>query len=113
MEMEIGPGPQPDQIVVRVKGDLDLYHAPQFGRAMQEKIAQGARRIILNLSALNYLDSSGTGALIRTLQMVGPVKGALLVTGLGGTPLKVLEMCNVIHLLKVFESEEKALAFGS
>lgn len=111
METEVRPGLHPDQLVIQVKGELDLYNSPQFSRLVSEKVGRGARRLVLSLGGLTYLDSSGTGALIRALQMVAPFGGALLVVGLTGSPRKVLEMCNIISLLRIFPDEAAALAW--
>lgn len=111
MDIDFQAGPATDQLILRLKGDLDLYHSPQFGKLLQEKVQQGIRRFVLNLSELHYLDSSGTGVLIRALQLVKPVRGGVLVVGLSGTPKKVLEMSNIISLLRQFETEAAALAW--
>ena len=65
--------------------------------------------MVLDFTEVRYLDSSGVGALIRLLQKAKSIGGEIRVANLGGMPRKVLEMSNVIRLLKVFPDIDSAL----
>jgi anti-sigma B factor antagonist len=109
MDITFHPGNRPDQLVVAPSGDLDLYASVAFANAVMAKLNAGSRRIVLDFSRVRYLDSSGVGAVIRLLQMARTLGGELRAAGLTGTPRKVLEMSNIISLLKVSPSVEHAL----
>jgi anti-sigma B factor antagonist len=84
---------------VALKGDCDLYAAPSFAIAMRDRIAKGSKRLRFDLSEIEYLDSSGVGAIIRILQE-GRLRGIeLRFRGVKGTPRKVLRMSNILPLL--------------
>lgn len=109
MELHFRPGLRDDQLVAVVVGDLDLYASVGFANALMAKLGSGTRRLLLDLHDLRYLDSSGVGALIRLLQKCRAEGGELRVVNLSGTPKKVLEMSNIISLLKQSPSVEAAL----
>lgn len=109
MEITFRPGHQPNQIVVIPQGDLDLYASVAFCKAVLEKLEGGAIRMVLDLGEVRYLDSSGVGALIRLLQKARSLGGEIRVSRLTGTPKKVLEMSNIIALLKVSPDTDTAL----
>ena len=85
---------------VKMKGDCDLYAAPSFASAMLERIAAGARRLRLDLSGVDYLDSTGVGALIRILQAARRSGCELRFRGIAGSPRKVLRMSNILVLMR-------------
>ena len=85
---------------VFLKGDCDLYNAPRFKTAMLEWIGDGDRRILIDMSGLRYIDSSGVGAIICILQAVKRVGGEVRFRGLGGSPRRVLERTNILPLMK-------------
>ncbi len=52
--------------VVRVRGELDWHTHPRLESALASFLgASGPRRLVLDLSAVSYLDSSGLAALVR------------------------------------------------
>ena len=109
MEITFRPGTKPDQIVVVPTGDLDLYASVSFCNTVVAKLESGTPRMVLDLGQIRYLDSSGVGALIRLLQKARSLGGEIRVARLSGTPKKVLEMSNIITLLKVAPDVETAL----
>ena len=109
MEITFLPGHRSDQIVVVPHGDLDLYASVAFCKSVLDKLESGATRMVLDLGEVRYLDSSGVGALIRLLQKARSLGGEVRVARLAGTPKKVLEMSNIISLLKVSPDVATAL----
>jgi anti-sigma B factor antagonist len=85
---------------VTVEGECDLYAAPAFAKAVLDGISDGWRAICLECTGLTYLDSTGVGALIRILQALARAGGTMTCTGLHGAPRKVLEMSNILPLLR-------------
>ena len=88
IEFESGPPP-----TVTVEGELDINTAPHFGLVARSAIISGADRIVLDLSAVSFLDSSALRSLIGLAGLVGTkesigvvgshaVERALAVTGL-------------------------------
>jgi anti-sigma B factor antagonist len=84
---------------VALKGDCDLYAAPSFSKAMRDRIAGGAKRLRFDLSGVDYLDSTGVGALIRILQEARRSGTELKFSGIKGSPRKVLRMANILPLM--------------
>lgn len=109
MEISYRPGNRPDQIVVTPTGDLDLYASVAFCNAVITRLETGTPRMVIDLGGIRYLDSSGVGALIRLLQKARSLGGEIRVAQLSGTPKKVLEMSNIITLLKASPDVESAL----
>ncbi len=85
---------------VIISGDCDLYAAPAFAKAMQSRIAAGARKLRMDFTEVNYLDSTGVGAIIRILQDSRRTGCELRFRGVGGSPRKVLRMSNILALME-------------
>lgn len=79
--------------VISVTGELDLSSAAQFTRAVDEALsAPPAVRLILDLSALTWWDSSGLAALIIAQHQVSDRPGArMMIAGLPGHLLQRLQ----------------------
>jgi anti-sigma B factor antagonist len=100
MDWEVRKETEADRDRIIVKGDLDLYCGKEFARAMLALIQNGSHRILMDLSELSYLDSTGVGALIRIMQAMKQEKGEIWFTGISGMSRRVLSMVNVLGMMK-------------
>lgn len=95
---------------IRVEADLDLYCAARFAGDALRRVESGCKAMLVDLGGVEYLDSSGVGAIIRLLQRMAKTRGRIAFCGVKGTPRKVLEMCNVISIMRAFDDEAQAAA---
>ena len=84
-----------DAMIYRLRGSLDLATAPSLRAALIEAANEGKHDIIVDLSQLEFLDSTGLGAIIgahrralenggrvRLIVNEGPISRLLTITGL-------------------------------
>lgn len=57
-----------EQTVIRVAGDVDLYTSPDLRKAVLKAIPKAAGRVAIDLSGVNYIDSSGVATLVEGLR---------------------------------------------
>jgi anti-anti-sigma factor len=105
------------QISIRKSGDVTILDL--LGRStasdllsshLQTLVANGARKLVLNLADLTLLDSAGVSAIMRTCLSLRSQGGDLKLLCPRG---HVLDMFSVIHLLEIlssFEDETQALS---
>jgi anti-sigma B factor antagonist len=53
-----------DAIHVLLTGEIDLQAVPAVSRSIQRALSGSARRVVINLDAVTFLDSSGLGAIV-------------------------------------------------
>jgi len=95
--------------LVDVSGRLTSFEIGTLRDAISRLVKQGHKDIVLNLSGLQYLDSSGIGELARVYVSVVKQSGQMKVVGLSS---KVEEILKITHLYQVFPDfpdEEAAL----
>jgi anti-anti-sigma factor len=85
---------------VHLRGDCDLYSAPGFKASILKRMDEGLRRILIDMSLIDYLDSSGVGAIVCILQAAKRVGGDIRFRGLVGSPRRVLERTNILPIMK-------------
>jgi anti-anti-sigma factor len=86
--------------VVRVAGELDLHTSPQLRDHVLAMLGPTPSRLALDLSAVDFMDSSSLGMLITCLKRVREGDGEMVLVGVSGSPMKVLTLTG---LDKVFE----------
>jgi anti-sigma B factor antagonist len=90
-------------------GSLEASNSPEF----REKVAallQGKSKVILDLSNVTFMDSSGIGALVAVARNLAANDGELRLAGLTPTVQTVFELTRLYRAFEIYGSEEEALA---
>lgn len=96
--------------VLSVSGEVDLATAPQLRQQLVDLVADGHRRIVVDLSRTDFLDSTGLGALVVGLKRLRAHDGEMRVVCTTPRVRKVFEITHVDRVLPLFESVDEACA---
>lgn len=94
--------------VLRLSGELDLSSVPEVRRAIRALIEEGKVNQIIDLTALDFIDSSGLGVLVGGLARVREKQGEIKIVCANRRILRVFEMTRLTQLFEIFETEEAA-----
>src|ERR1700735_3290775 len=102
-------GPIGDCAVLQVTGEVDVYTAPMLREQMRELSAKGAVHLIADLRRVDFLDSTGLGALVGGLKRLREAGGSLAL--LISTPriLRIFEITGLTKALAVRQSAIDAI----
>jgi anti-sigma B factor antagonist len=99
-----------DCLVIGLKEKrLDAVIAMKFRDAVIERIDPGQARVVLDMACVNFMDSSGLGALVAVLKHVGN-DGSLHLCGVTPGVMAVLRLTRMDRALRTFDSREAAAA---
>ena len=93
--------------VVRLAGELDLYNAPAVREALTAAASDGADRVIVDLSEVEFIDSTALGVLIEARTRLPDGNGFLL-AGPGLETRRALEISGLDRHFAVHESLDDA-----
>jgi anti-sigma B factor antagonist len=96
---------------LRLCGELDLASASVLNEVLGS-IEDGVRSLVLDLSELTFIDSSGISCLVRAQQEAGPKFRHLTVWGAQGHVAHVLEMTGLDQVFPLHDERENALPWG-
>lgn len=85
--MEIAVSRNEKLLIIRLTGSLDIFTAHDLKRELESNVGGKKSEVLLDMTGVIYIDSSGMGLLIKALQYV---------TGLGGT----LQLVNLPPVLQ-------------
>ena len=98
-----------DACVVRLGGELDLYNAPQVRQALTEACADAPGRVVVDLSDVEFVDSTALGVLIEARTRLNN-RRAFLLAAPGLETRRALEISGLDRHFTVHESVPEALA---
>jgi anti-anti-sigma factor len=95
--------------VVEVSGKLTSLESGALNNSIAQLLKEGRKQILLNLSGLTYLDSSGIGELVRTYMSVIKRDGEMKVVGLTDKAEEILKITKLYQVFQEFQDERSAL----
>lgn len=96
--------------VCTIKGDLDAGNFNELIDLLNVEIANGAPRLVLALAKMDYIDSSGLGALVKLLKKSRLAGGDTKLTGLRPEVRKVFELTRLDKIFDIFPDVDAAIA---
>ncbi len=96
-------------VVVELKGKIDAATAAATERSIYEQTA-GARQVVLDLSAVGYLNSAGLRVIVNAAAEVHDLGGQVSLCAVPSYIKEVLDIAGVSALLPLFGSRAEALA---
>ncbi|GAA2769684.1 STAS domain-containing protein [Streptomyces showdoensis] len=96
--------------VLTVAGELDMETADRLQELLTEQFGQGRRRLVLDLSALDFMDSSGLNVLIRAVNKARQSDGDLYLAAPTPAVRRILEITGVTTTIPPHDAVADALA---
>ena len=100
-----------DVMILDLKGRLTAGLGDQILRdAIDELLAEGRRRILLNLSEVSFLDSAGVGELVAGLKTSRRFEAELKLLNVGERVYSTLDMARLLPTFEIYNDESEAVA---
>jgi anti-sigma B factor antagonist len=84
--------------------------ADQMKRTLTELIEKGQSKLVMDLTGVAYIDSSGLGALVAAMKQARAVGGNLKLCGLQEDVRSIFEMTRLIKVMAVHSDRQEAVA---
>jgi anti-sigma B factor antagonist len=104
----LGVERQGDACVVRLAGELDLYNAPQVRQALTDAASGSPSRLVVDLSEVEFVDSTALGVLIEARRWLDNGRSFLLAAP-GLETRRALEISGLDRHFTVHDSVSEAL----
>jgi len=96
--------------VLPLEGEIDLHVSPGIAASLSTMVAQRPKQLIVDLSRVSYIDSSGLAVLIEAMQNVTQYGGQFALAGLQDAVRPIFEIARLDQVFRIFDDVEEALA---
>ncbi|MEE9296404.1 MAG: STAS domain-containing protein [Phycisphaerae bacterium] len=96
-------------IVVRLTGEIDLHQSPQFHQQLVALCDEQPQRLILDLSAVRYIDSSGVGSMVEIFRRLKKEGRLMILVSPSERVRGVLEITRLDEFFTIVGSADEAL----
>jgi len=96
--------------VLSVRGEVDVYSAPALSENLSQLLDEGITAIVVDLSEVAFLDSTGLGALIGARSATEEAGGTLAIVCTNDRILKLFTITGLDSVFRIFPAVPDAIA---
>lgn len=94
--------------VIHVEGEIDMFSSPSLRDKLLPLFKKGVKAIIVDLSGVSFMDSSGIATLVEGLQWSKKDKKEFVLTGLGTNVLNALSLTKLDNVFTIKATTDDA-----
>jgi anti-sigma B factor antagonist len=110
MELSLSTYESRDHTVLEVGGEVDVYTAPRLRERLVELVELGSRHVVVDLSRVEFLDSTGLGVLVGALKRLRAVNGTFGLVCPHERLLKIFRITALDRVFALYDTVEAATA---
>ncbi|UCD58941.1 MAG: STAS domain-containing protein [Candidatus Hydrogenedentota bacterium] len=107
--MEVAIRHAENGVVISVEGDVDLYSSPKLREAILDSVKKKLSPIVMNLSSVTYIDSSGVATLVEGLQLSKEYGGKFRLVEMSERISEVFQLARLQQVFEICGTEAEAL----
>ncbi|MCK4543034.1 MAG: STAS domain-containing protein [Spirochaetales bacterium] len=107
--MELKIRKHEETYIIDVNGEMDLYNSYKLKELVMKMLEKKIMRFIINLEKVEYIDSSGIGALIYVSSTLKKMNIKFMIANIHGSVKKVIELTKLIGYFPIANSLEDAI----
>jgi len=98
-----------DAVVLIVEGEINFNSSPDFRKAFLKVLDSKSHKVVVNLSGVAYVDSSGLATLVEAHQKIKSAGGKLKLASLTPKVKSLFEITKLEKLFEIYATEDDAL----
>ena len=95
--------------VVAVRGEIDLFTAPELKAALGDALEAGKTKIVVDLTQTTFLDSTALGVLIGAVKRLRSRDGQLVIVNTDANIAKTFEITGLDQIFTILDSRDAAV----
>lgn len=96
-------------VVVSLAGEVDADNVSKVRKCFDEAVATHGPRLVVDLSNVTFIDTTGLGVLVRQLATLRDCDGTMALVATDGQVLRRLRRTNIAPLFPIYETLSQAL----
>lgn len=110
MDLQVETRTEGDVAVVTASGEVDVFTAPGLDAAIDAELADGRTRLVIDLTGVTFLDSTGLGVLVKGLKGAREAGGSLQLVVTTERIRKIFDITGLDSAMPLFDTVADALA---
>ncbi len=99
-----------ENYIIDLEGEMDLYNSYKLKDLVTKMVEKDVKKIVINLDAVSYIDSSGVGALIYICSIIKKLNLQLAMANIHGSVKKVIDLTKLTDYFPITTTIEEAIS---
>jgi anti-sigma B factor antagonist len=95
--------------VLRLEGRLDASSAKAFKEKVGALVQEKRLNLVIDMAAVDFIDSSGLGSLVSALRSVNKLRGDIKIASLQDQVRAIFELTRLHRIFEIFDEREAAI----
>lgn len=96
--------------ILKVSGNLDSNTTPEMAQAIETRLQEASKDIVIDFTGVDYMSSAGLRVVIKTHHMQTSVGKKMILCSLKDYVYEIFEMSGLVNLLDIRKDLESALS---
>jgi anti-sigma B factor antagonist len=96
--------------IIGVRGEIHVSTAPAFAQRLSAAIDSGKTAMVLDMSGVEFIDSTGLSVLLNGLRLVTQMHGRMAIVCANPTVLRLFQITSLDDTFDIFDDRAKAIA---
>ena len=102
-----------DAWLLELEGQIDLYAAPAFKERILAAIEKGKTRVVVDLSKVEFMDSTGLSVLVGAWKRVRPADGSVTIVSQREEVRRLFELVGLERAFAIFPTRAEGVALAT
>lgn len=107
--MKVNAETRDGAVILAPEGDIDLAHSPTLRNSLRQAHISKPQRLIVDLSMVDYMDSSGVATLVEALQTARRNNTKMVLCGMKDRVRSIFEIARLDTVFAIVDSRDAAL----
>jgi len=104
-------GGKQEVVVISARGYIDATTSPEFSKLLEEQLALGKYKYVVNLQGVDFISSTGWGVFIGHLKEIRDNGGDIILTNMVPGVHNIFDLMEFSSIIKDYDSQNKAIAY--
>ena len=109
MDLKVSTRQQGDKSILSATGEVDVFTAPTLDEAISAELAEQRSRLVVDLSGVSFLDSTGLGVLVKGLKGARDAGGSLDLVVTSDRIRRIFDITGLDASMHIFDTVADAL----
>ena len=110
MDLQVETRHEGDVAVVAATGEVDVFTAPGLDTEITTLLEQGTSRLVIDLTGVSFLDSTGLGVLVKGLKTARDAGGSMQLVVTSDRIRRIFDITGLDASLPLYDTVDDALA---
>ncbi len=102
-------GAENEVVLIEIQGEIDAHTAGKLDKTLNDVLAQGHSRLVLDASQMGFISSAGLRAIMFAQREVSQRGGEVRVCGLNAQARRIFEMAGLDEVLQLSDTRQEAM----